>query len=71
MLRMIPGQPQPPSSSLIATQPIQLAGAWDRQGLLWVLATNPDSGYYQLCVWTGGGPLRTGAKTKANALTYH
>jgi hypothetical protein len=58
-LRMIPGQPQPPASALIATPPIELAGAWDRQGLLWVLATNPDSGYYQLGSWTGDGPLRT------------
>jgi hypothetical protein len=65
-MRMIPGQPQPPASSLIATQPIQLAGAWNRQGLVWVLATNPDSGYYQLGFWTGGGPLRTFAPAQGS-----
>ena len=65
-LRMIPGQPQPPPSSGIATEPIQLAGAWDRQGLLWVLAANPDSDYYQLGFWTGGGPLRTFAPAQGN-----
>jgi hypothetical protein len=65
-LRMIPGQQQPPPSSPIATQPIQLAGAWDRQGLLWVLAANPDSDYYQLGFWTGGGPLRTFAPAQGN-----
>ena len=42
-----------------ASQPIELVGAWDRQGLLWVLASSPDEGYYQLGYWTGAGPLRT------------
>ena len=57
-LRMIPGTSLL-LSSLPASQPIQLVGAWDRQGLLWVLASNPDEGYYQLGYWTGAGPLRT------------
>ena len=67
-LRMIPGQPQPPASPLIATPPIQLAGAWDRQGLLWVLAADPDSGYYQLGFWTGRGPLRTIAPAQGSPI---
>jgi hypothetical protein len=55
-LRMIPGKPfsLSPAST---TQDIQLAGSWDREGLLWVLATN--SGYYQLGFWAGAGPLHT------------
>jgi hypothetical protein len=57
-LRMIPGT-ELSFSSLPASQPIQLVGAWDRQGLLWVLASSPDAGYYQLGYWTGAGPLRT------------
>jgi hypothetical protein len=57
-LRMIPGTSLP-LSSLPASQPIQLVGAWDRQGLLWVLASSPDEGYYQLGYWPGTGPLRT------------
>jgi hypothetical protein len=56
--RMIPGTSLP-FSSLPAAQPIQLVGAWDRQGMLWVMASNPDQGYYQLGYWTGSGPLRT------------
>jgi hypothetical protein len=61
-LRMIPGTSLP-FSSLPAAQPIQMVGAWDRQGLLWVLASSPDEGYYQLGCWTGAGPLRTFALT--------
>ena len=62
-LRLIPGTALA-FSSLPAAQPIQLAGAWDRQGLLWVLASSPDEGYYQLGYWTGTGPLRTFALTR-------
>jgi hypothetical protein len=57
-LRMIPGT-ELSFSSLPASQPIQMIGAWDQQGLLWVLASSPDEGYYQLGYWTGAGPLRT------------
>ena len=57
-LRIIPGTSLS-ISSLPAIQPIQLVGSWDRQGLLWVLASNPYEGYYQLGYWTGAGPLRT------------
>jgi len=57
-LRMIPGKPLPlPSSS--TTQADQLAGSWDSDGLLWVLAMSPYNGYYQLGFWTGAGPLHT------------
>jgi hypothetical protein len=55
---MIPGT-ELSFSSLPASQPIQLIGAWDQQRLLWVLASSPDEGYYQLGYWTGAGPLRT------------
>jgi hypothetical protein len=55
-LRMIPGTLP---TSLAASQPIQLTGSWDRHGLLWVLASNPDTDYYQLGYWTGTGPLHT------------
>jgi hypothetical protein len=64
-LRMIPGTPLPLTSSP-ASQPIQLTGSWDRQGLLWVLASNPDTGYYQLGFWTGTGPLRTFAPAQGS-----
>ena len=57
-LRVIPGRPLPLASSP-TPQRIQLAGSWDRQGLLWVLAMSPGKGYYQLGSWTGAGPLRT------------
>jgi hypothetical protein len=54
-LRMIPGKPLPVPSTV--TMPAyQLAGAWDSGGLLWVLATSPYNGYYQLGFWTGAGP---------------
>ena len=66
-LRMIPGTPLP-FSSLPAAQPIQLVGAWDRQGLLWVLASSPDEGYYQLGYWTGAGPLRTFAPAQGSPM---
>jgi hypothetical protein len=68
-LRMIPGQPPPQPSVVLATQPVQLAAAWDRQGLLWILAMNPDTGYYQLGSWTGGGPLRTLAPARGPPIT--
>jgi hypothetical protein len=57
-LRMVPGTLLR-FSSLPAAQPIQLVGAWDRQGMVWAMASNPDEGYYQLGYWTGSGPLRT------------
>ena len=65
-LRMIPGTSLPQVSSLPAAQPIQLAGSWDRQGLLWVLASSPYNGYYQLGFWTGSGPLRTFAPAQGS-----
>ena len=43
-----------------------LAGAWDRRGVLWALATNPTSGYHQLGFWTGTGPLRTFAPAQGS-----
>ena len=64
-LRMIPGTPLP-VSSLPAGQPIQLTGAWDQQGLLWVLASNPDEDYHQLGYWSGTGPLRTFAPAQGS-----
>ena len=67
-LRMIPGTSLP-FSSLPAAQPIELVGAWDLQGLLWVLASNPDEGYYQLGYWTGAGPLHTFALARGGPLT--
>ena len=57
-LHMIPGTSLP-FSSLPAAQFLQLAGVWDQQGTLWVMASSPDQGYYQLGYWTGSGPLRT------------
>jgi hypothetical protein len=55
-------------ASLPEAQPIQLVGAWDRQGMLWVMASNPDQGYYQLGYWTGSGPLRTFAPASGGPL---
>jgi len=66
-LQMIPGTSLP-YSSLPAAQPIQLLAAWDRQGLLWALASSPDEGYYQLGYWTGAGPLRTFALTRGGPI---
>ena len=54
-VRAIPAKP----FTLSASRAIPLVGAWDQKGLLWVLATNPDRGYYQLASWTGTGPLHT------------
>ncbi len=54
-VRAIPVKP----FTLSASRAIPLVGAWDQKGLLWVLATNPDRGYYQLASWTGTGPLHT------------
>jgi hypothetical protein len=68
-LRMIPGQPPPQPSVILATQPIQLAAARDGQGLLWILAVNPGPGYYQLGSWTGSGPLRTLAPARGLPIT--
>jgi hypothetical protein len=64
-VRMIPGTALP-LSSLPAAQPIQLAGGWDRQGLLCVLASDPDEGYYQLGYWTGSGPLHAFAPAQGD-----
>jgi hypothetical protein len=52
--------PLPSSATSVADS---LVGSWDRHGLLWVLAMNPYSGYYQLGFWTGKGPLHTFAPT--------
>jgi hypothetical protein len=59
-LRMIPG------TLLPASQPIQLTGSWDQRGLLWVLASNPDTDFYQLGFWTGTGPLHTLTPAQGN-----
>jgi hypothetical protein len=53
-LRMVPGTSVPVSS----VSAVELADSWDRQGLLWVLASSAE-GYYQLGYSTGTGPLRT------------
>lgn len=66
-VRMIPGTSLL-LSSLPAAQPIQLVGTWDRHGTVWVLASNPDVGYYQLGYWTGSGPLRTFTPTRGGPL---
>jgi hypothetical protein len=55
-----------PLSSLAPAEPITLAGAWDRKGRLWVLASSPYGGYYQLGFWAGGGALRTLALTRGS-----
>jgi hypothetical protein len=66
-LRMIPGKPLPlPLSS--TTQADQLVGAWDSDGLLWVLAMSPYNGYYQLGFWTGVGPLHTFAPARGSPM---
>ncbi len=56
--RMIPTKPLPIPIS--ASSPADtLAGSWDHDGRLWVLAMSPYTSYYQLAFWTGAGPLRT------------
>ena len=68
MLRETPGRLRLPPFTA-ATQGVVLAGAWDRRGVLWVLATNPTSGYHQLGFWTGTGPLRTFAPAHGSPVT--
>jgi hypothetical protein len=68
MLRETPGRLRLPPSAA-ATQGVVLAGAWDRRGVLWALATDPTSGYYQLGFWTGTGPLRTFAPAQGSPVT--
>jgi hypothetical protein len=68
MLRQTPGRLWL-SPSAAATHGVVLAGAWDRRGVLWALAANPDSGYYQLGFWTGSGPLRTFAPAQGSPVT--
>jgi hypothetical protein len=59
----VPGGPLPMGGDGVTAPAVQMAAAWDRHGLLWVLATsstdNAGSGYYQLGYWTGAGPLHT------------
>jgi hypothetical protein len=55
--------------SAAATHGVVLAGTWDRRGVLWALATNPDGGYYQLGFWTGTGPLRTFPPAQGSPVT--
>jgi hypothetical protein len=68
MLRETPGGLRLPRSAPPA-QDVVLAGAWDRRGVLWVLATDPGSGYHQLGFWTGAGPLRTFAPARGSPVT--
>jgi hypothetical protein len=68
MLRETPGRLRLPPLAA-ATAGVVLAGAWDRRGVLWVLATNPTSGYHQLGFWTGTGPLRTFAPAQGSPVT--
>ena len=68
MLRQTPGRLRLPPLAA-ATQGVVLAGAWDRRGVLWALATNPTSGYHQLGFWTGTGPLRTFAPAQGSPVT--
>jgi hypothetical protein len=62
-MRMIPSRPLPvpdvPGADSPTTLPDTLAGSWNQQGVLWVLAMNPYYSYYQLGFWTGQGPLHT------------
>jgi len=56
-VRAVPGGPSASDQPFGLGSPgIQLSGAWDQQGLLWVLATS-GYGYFQLGYWTGTGPL--------------
>jgi hypothetical protein len=68
MLRETPGRLRLPPATA-ATAGAVLAGTWDQRGVLWVLATNPGSGYYQLGFWTGTGPLRTLAPAQGSPVT--
>jgi hypothetical protein len=68
MLREAPGERRL-ASSAAASRGVVLAGAWDGRGVLWVLATNPGSGYHQLGFWTGAGALRTFAPTQGSPVT--
>jgi hypothetical protein len=68
MLRQTPARLRL-SPSAAATHGVALAGAWDRRGVLWALATNPDSGYYQLGFWSGTGPLRTFTPAQGSPVT--
>jgi hypothetical protein len=68
MLRETPGRLRLPPATA-ATAGAVLAGTWDRRGALWVLATNPGSGYYQLGFWTGTGPLRTFPPAQGSPVT--
>lgn len=55
--RPIPGGPTASSQPLGLGDPgVELAGAWDQRGRLWVLATS-RYGYFQLGYWAGAGPL--------------
>ena len=67
MLRETPAAAASPSAA--AAYGVVLAGTWDRRGVLWVLATNPVSGYHQLGFWTGVGPLRTFAPAQGSPVT--
>ena len=67
-LRSTPGRLRLPPSAT-ATAGVVLAGTWDPRGVLWALATNPGSGYYQLGFWTGTGPLHTFAPAQGSPVT--
>jgi len=55
--RAVPGGPSASDQPLGLGNPgVQLTGAWDQAGRLWVLATS-GYGYFQLGYWTGTGPL--------------
>jgi hypothetical protein len=68
MLRETPSRLRLPPLAA-ATDGVVLTGAWDRRGVLWVLATDPTSVYYQLGFWTGAGPLRTFAPAQGSPVT--
>jgi len=67
-LRSTPGRLRLPPSAT-ATAGVVLAGAWDQRGVLWALATDPGSGYYQLGFWTGTGPLHTFPPAQGSPVT--
>ncbi len=68
MLRETPGRLRLPPSAA-AAYGVVLAGAWDRRGVLWALASDPASGYHQLGFWAGAGPLRTFAPARGSPVT--